>query len=88
VPSRLATGRPNETNVSQVFIAIDVASLAGEQIVEETVARIVEDFQDVPPLEGVSGIRYPGQGMLNTRNDNLTNGIPVDADLWSEVLSM
>jgi 3-dehydro-L-gulonate 2-dehydrogenase len=80
--------RPNETNVSQVFIAIDVASLTGEQIVEETVVRIVEDFQDVPPLEGVSGIRYPGQGMLNTREDNLTNGIPVDAELWSEVLSM
>jgi 3-dehydro-L-gulonate 2-dehydrogenase len=80
--------RPNETNVSQVFIAIDVASLAGEKIVEETVACIVEDFQDVPPLDGVSGIRYPGQGMRNTREDNLANGIPVDADLWAEVLSM
>ena len=80
--------RSDETNVSQVFIAIDVASLSGAQIVEETVDRIVRDFQDVPPLEGVSSIRYPGQGMLAIRQDNLTNGIPVDPDLWAEVLSM
>jgi 3-dehydro-L-gulonate 2-dehydrogenase len=80
--------RSNETNVSQVFIAIDVASLAGEQIVEETVDRIVRDFQDVPPLEGVNEIRYPGQGMLAIREDNLANGIPVDPDLWAEVLSL
>lgn len=80
--------RSDETNVSQVFIAIDVASLSGQQIVEETVDRIVKDFQDVPPLDGTSEIRYPGQGMLATREDNLANGIPVDPDLWSEVLSM
>ena len=80
--------RANETNVSQVFIAIDVASLAGSRIVEETVDRIIRDFQDVPPLEGVSEIRYPGQGMLATREDNLANGIPVDPDLWAEVLAL
>jgi len=80
--------RSNETNVSQVFIAIDAASLSGSQIVEETVDRIVRDFQDVPPLDGVSEIRYPGQGMLATREDNLANGIPVDPDLWAEVLAL
>ncbi len=80
--------RSNETNVSQVFIALDVASLAGAQIVEETVDRIVRDFQDVPPLDGVSEIRYPGQGMLTIREDNLANGIPVDPDLWAEILAL
>ena len=80
--------RSDETNVSQVFIAIDVGSLAGSQIVEETVDRIVKDFQDVPPLDGVNEIRYPGQGMLAIREDNLMNGIPVDPDLWTEVLNM
>jgi 3-dehydro-L-gulonate 2-dehydrogenase len=82
------SSRSNETDVSQVFIAIDVASLAGEKIVEETVDRIVRDFQDVPPLEGVSEIRYPGQGMLATREDNLANGIPVDPNLWQEICSL
>ena len=80
--------RSNETDVSQVFIAIDVATLSGAQLLEDTVDRIVKDFQDVPPLEGVSSIRYPGEGMLAIREDNLANGIPVDPDLWSEVLSM
>ena len=80
--------RSDETNVSQVFIAIDAASLSGGAILEETVDRIVKDFQDVPTLDGVDEIRYPCQGMLNTRRDNLANGIPVDPDLWSEVLAM
>lgn len=80
--------RSDETNVSQVYIAIDVASLSGQQIVEETVDRIVRDFQDVAPLDGVDAIRYPGQGMLATRHDRLENGIPVDPDLWQEIQSL
>ncbi len=80
--------RPDETNVSQVFIAIEIASIAGAQIVEDTVDHIVQDFQDVPSLDGVSQIRYPGEGMLATRKDNLENGIPVDPDLWTEILAM
>ena len=82
------SARPDETNVSQVYMAIDVGSLSGQQIVEETVNRIVTDFQDVSPLDGISAVRYPGEGMLATRRDNLANGIPVDPDLWSEVLEM
>ena len=80
--------RPNETHVSQVFIAIDVESLAGSQVLEETVHRIVHDFQQAEPLEDGDEIRYPGQGMLATRRDNLENGIPVDPDLWQQLLAM
>jgi len=79
--------RETETNVSQVFIAIDAASLAGAQILEETVEQILRDYADVPALEGAE-IRYPGQGMLATRRDNLKHGIPVDEALWREIQQM
>ncbi len=79
--------REGESNVSQVFIAIDAESLAGVQILEETVEQILTDYCDVPALEGAE-IRYPGQGMLATRGDNLANGIPVDEELWQQVREM
>ncbi len=79
--------RESESNVSQVFIAIDALSLAGAQILEETVEQILSDYCDVPALEGAE-IRYPGQGMLATRRDNLANGISVDEELWREIQLM
>ena len=81
-------GRPQETGVSQVFFAIDVSLLSGGRFVEEVVDQIVRDFKDVLPSGGVDEIRYPGEGMLAVRCDNLENGIPVDADLWRQVLEM
>jgi len=78
----------HEANVSQVFIAIDAQSLSGKQILEETVDRIVRDFKDVPPLEGIDEIRYPGEGMLAIRKDNITHGIPVEPDIWRQILEM
>ena len=80
--------RTQETGVSQVFIAIDVSLLSGGRFVEEVVDQIVRDFKDVHPSGGVDEIRYPGEGMLAVRRDNLENGIPVDAELWRQVLEM
>ena len=79
--------RESESNVSQVFIASDAQSLAGAQILEETVEQILDDYVDVPAAAG-RVVRYPGQGMLATRLDNLENGIPVDDDLWRQVREM
>ena len=76
--------RASEGGVSQVFIAIDAQSLVGAQILEETVKQVVDDYRDVPAVDG-GEIRYPGQGMLARRRDNLARGIPVDADLWQRV---
>ena len=80
--------RPQETGVSQVFFAIDVTSLSGGRNMQEIVNHIVRDFKDVLPSGGVDEIRYPGEGMLAVRRDNLENGIPVDAELWRQVLEL
>ena len=73
-----------ETRVSQVFIAIDARSLAGAQALDQTVGEILTDFCGVEAIDG-GRIRYPGQGMLATRQENLENGIPVEAELWNQV---
>ena len=77
-----------ETRVSQVFMAIEAKSLAGDRLLQETVGRIIDDFKDVPALEGMGAVRYPGEGMLALRRDSLENGVPVDPDLWRRVTQM
>ena len=79
--------RESESCVSQVFIAIDARSLSGSQILKETVEQILDDYRDVPAIDGAA-VRYPGEGMLATRRDNVENGIPVDDDLWRQILEM
>lgn len=74
-----------EYGVSQVFIAINVCTAPHlHQTMEET----VQDLHSAPALEQNEPVRYPGEGMLQTRQDNLKNGIPVDEDYWQEVLEM
>ena len=80
--------RPQENGVSQVFIALDVVGLAGARAVQASVDDIVRAFKDVSAAEGMDEIRYPGEGMLATRRDNLENGIPVDPELWRQLLEM
>lgn len=61
-----------ETGLSQVFIAIDAASLA----TREEAARIVDG------IVASTGVRYPGQRAADTRRANLADGVPVDPDAW------
>ena len=68
--------RPEEeTGLSQVLVAIDVASLADRGEVTRVVDAILADLQ----------VRYPGQRTLETRRANLASGIPVDATAWQFV---
>jgi 3-dehydro-L-gulonate 2-dehydrogenase len=33
-------------------------------------------------------IRYPGKNVVQTRNTNLKNGIPVNRDIWEKIMSL
>ncbi len=74
--------REKETGVSQVFMAIDIVSRMGADYVAGKVNAVIDDFLDTEPLEGGPRVRYPGQGMLATRRENLKKGIPVEPELW------
>ncbi len=72
----------DEYAVSQVFIAIDVASLMGQSVLNETVEAIIRDFHTAAPLDESAGVRYPGEGMLRTRRESLAKGVLVDEGQW------
>jgi 3-dehydro-L-gulonate 2-dehydrogenase len=77
-----------EIGVSQVFIAIDIVSQAGAGQVNETVNAILDDFLDTPSIEDTQQVRYPGQGMLAARKENLEKGVLVDPEAWQTILKM
>ena len=65
-------GPEEETGVSQVFVAIDVESLANHDQVARVVDAILADLQ----------VRYPGRRTIDDRARNLEQGIPVDPSAW------
>ncbi len=74
-----------ETDLSQVFIAINPASpaSASTNIADEIIAYL----HATPSAPGKS-VRYPGERVLETRKQNLAEGIPVDPQIWREVQAL
>ena len=65
-----------ETGLSQVFMAVDVSRL--DATAPGTVDAILEDLQT----------RYPGERTLETRRQNLEQGIPVEPSIFELVRSL
>lgn len=77
-----------EYGVTQVFIAIRPEVLnqnpdKAQQILSET----LQDIQESVPVKEGQKVRYPGQGTLLCRQENLKNGIPVSEEIWKEIMS-
>jgi 3-dehydro-L-gulonate 2-dehydrogenase len=66
-----------ETGLSQVFIAIDVASLNDSRGSARIIAGILEHLE----------ARYPGERTLERRRANLADGIPVEPEDWQWLTS-
>lgn len=81
------TEKQAETNVCQVFIAIDLSKLNNASVIAQTLHRIIEDYKRSVPVDGKS-IRYPGEGVVKTRKENLEKGIPVNEDVWNAILAL
>jgi 3-dehydro-L-gulonate 2-dehydrogenase len=78
---QIGTNPYEETSLSQVFLALDLASAdnkAGE-IVEQILQHLRSGSDDS------ESVRYPGERTLETRKRNLLEGIPVDEAIWREV---
>lgn len=76
-----------EYGVSQVFIAIDIKKLSNFPAIENTISDIIADLKESIPDESGSAIRYPGERVIQTRKDNMENGIPVNKEVWEEILN-
>ena len=76
--------RPEETGVSQVFLAFDLAA-TGSEVAREVVERIVEDACQATPRSPGAKVAVPGQRTAERRRTSEAEGIPVDPELWEKV---
>lgn len=79
------TENVKEYGVSQVFICIRADD-------DEQTARLMEAiiaYTKTSRLEDESKpVRFPGEATLQTRQRNLEEGIPVDEQIWQQILAM
>lgn len=71
-----------ETQLSQVFLAFDLESIESENV--RIVDQIVQYVLNAPP-SSQGEVRYPGQRTLEIRKENLSEGIPVDPQVWQQI---
>ncbi|MDR1978353.1 MAG: 3-dehydro-L-gulonate 2-dehydrogenase [Synergistaceae bacterium] len=77
-----------EIGVTQVFIAFDLAKVSGEEYVAAMAERLIADFKTAEPAESGVPFHYPGEKSAATRKENLASGIPVNEEIWNDVLKM
>lgn len=96
VASALSGGRtsqqvgelPTETELSQVFIAIDVKNMPDGDVFAQRLKATLADMQTSTPVDPAKPVYYPGLNMMRTREDNMKNGIPVEESVWEGVLKL
>ena len=80
----LAT-QPQETNVSQVYLAFSLQKLSHASIIGEKVRQIIHDYKNSVPAEASHAVVYPGERMAQIVRENLEKGIPVDDSVWTRI---
>ena len=77
-----------ETNISQVFISIDMAKLGKQNFIKGTIDNIISDLKKSEAAGPDSDIRYPGEGVVRTRKANTEFGIPVNKGFWDKIQAL
>ncbi|MCC5932270.1 MAG: 3-dehydro-L-gulonate 2-dehydrogenase [Cyclobacteriaceae bacterium] len=72
-----------ETGLSQVFICINPLSMSNQNLVDEIISKSLSFMKSTG-----EHVFYPGERTLKTRNENLNAGIPVDEQVWNEILAI
>lgn len=96
IASALAGGRttrqvgelPLETELSQVFICINLDSLPDKENIAANVEATLRDMETSTPVEEGRPVHFPGAHMAEVRSDNMENGIPVEDAIWQQVLAL
>jgi len=74
--------------VSQIYIAINFAAIGGREeakkICEDTIAYI----KDTELAPGFESVRFPGQSLIDTKQKNLKDGIPLNDVMWEKLLAL
>jgi 3-dehydro-L-gulonate 2-dehydrogenase len=77
-----------ETELSQIFIAFDLGHFPDRKEIDSKIDETLQDLKKSEPVQGGRAVRFPGEGLVQVRAENLKNGIPVDEGIWNAVRAM
>lgn len=78
----------DEVGLSQIMIAIDPGKFNDTQTTDHIVEELIANIKSSTPIQAGGTAFYPGEIEINTRKDNLENGIPVIEEKWNAIKSM
>lgn len=78
----------DEIGLTQIMIAIDPTKANTPEVTDNIVNEIINDIKSSEPVKEGGEVFYPGEIELNTRKDNLENGIPVIDEVWEKIVSL
>lgn len=78
----------DEYALSQVFIAVSPEKLGDMAQTKEKINESIQYIKESTPASSEGEVYYPGERTMNTREENLKLGIPVDKEVWSKIKSM
>ncbi len=77
----------DEVGLSQIMIAIDPEKFNDRETMERIVFELIENIRGSEPVREGDRVHYPGERELETRKENRENGIPVNEEVWKQILS-
>ncbi|SEW04148.1 3-dehydro-L-gulonate 2-dehydrogenase [[Clostridium] fimetarium] len=78
----------DEVGLTQIMIAIDPSKGNTTAITDSIVNEILADIKSSEAVTEGGEVYYPGELELNTRYENLANGIPVIDEVWEKIISL
>lgn len=85
---QIATDPVRETRLSHTFIAINPAALGSAKELDRIADGIVDSVHACAPAAEGKPVRYPGENTLRLRRENRELGLPIEPDLWDQILGM
>ncbi len=73
--------------MSQIYIAIDPNNFSSKELIEKTVNEILEYYLSAEKI-GSEELSYPGKRILETKKKSLKYGIPIDEQIWQNLITI
>ena len=77
-----------ETGLSQMFMAIDLRTLADEEGTDAIANQVVDSLHRAQPAAAGMPVRYPGENTLRLREENRRLGLPIEEAVWENIPRM
>ena len=77
-----------EAGISQMYVAMNPEAFGPEARVAQIADEIVASLHNSKPAKEGRRVRYPGEETLRVRAENRKLGLPVEPEVWAEILAM